>query len=193
MLSERITALFTLLQCSNTDIARYAGCSSGNISKLKTGNRTPKPESRSISVLLDGVYRYADYENMLTDLKDLCGSSDTSRGDLIPHLHAWLFETDDIVLPAMTSTPKSKKDHVLRKQRFGDRLNRILTLLNISNAQFGALLNIDVSLVSRYRSGIYSPHRNEKLSDKISEVIVNRAVKTGKEKGQMRKDRNRKK
>ena len=32
MLSERITAIFTLLHCNNTEIARYAGCSSGNIS-----------------------------------------------------------------------------------------------------------------------------------------------------------------
>ena len=36
MLSERISAIFTLLHCNNTEIARYAGCSSGNISKLKT-------------------------------------------------------------------------------------------------------------------------------------------------------------
>ena len=68
MLSDRITALFTLLGCKNTDIARYAGCSSGNISKLKTGNRAPKPESRSIAALADGVYGYADYENMLPAL-----------------------------------------------------------------------------------------------------------------------------
>lgn len=43
MLSERITRLFSVLQCNNTKIARFAGCSSGNISKLKTatGRRSP--------------------------------------------------------------------------------------------------------------------------------------------------------
>lgn len=61
MLSDRIETLFTLLQCNNTDIARYAGCSSGNISKLKSGNRVPKPASRTIAALAEGVYRYADY------------------------------------------------------------------------------------------------------------------------------------
>jgi hypothetical protein len=65
MLSDRITALFSLLQCSNTEIARFAGCSSGNISKLKTGNRIPKPTSRSIAALAEGVCGYADYENLL--------------------------------------------------------------------------------------------------------------------------------
>ena len=51
MLSERITAIFTLLHCNNTEIARYAGCSSGNISKLKTGRRSPKSSSPSIASL----------------------------------------------------------------------------------------------------------------------------------------------
>lgn len=180
MLSERISTLFTLLGCSNTDIARFAGCSSGNISKLKTGNREPKPTSRSITAFVNGVYRYADYENMLPALQALCGCPDLTQNTLLPALIAWLYGTDEIVLPARAATPKSKKIQSQRRQSFGERLNRAITLLGLSNSQLATLLNIDVSLVSRYRSGIYSPHRNKRLAAKLSDALLSRARRTGK-------------
>ena len=180
MLSERISTLFTLLGCSNTDIARFAGCSSGNVSKLKTGNREPKPASRSIASFVDGIYRYADYENMLPALQALCRSSDTTRDALLPALISWLYGTDEIVLPAHAATPKSKRIRMLQRQSFGERLDRAVTLLELSNSQLAALLNIDVSLVSRYRKGIYSPHGNTRLAKKLSGVLISRAERSGK-------------
>ena len=180
MLSERITALFALLQCGNTDIARYAGCSSANISKLKTGYRNPRPTSPSVMHLVNGVYGYADYENMLGLLAELCGTMDTSRESIIPALIGWLFESRDIALPRSTATPKSKRTQSYRLQRFGEKLDEAMTLLEISNGQLAAALNIDASLVSRYRSGVYSPLRNERLSEALSAVLLSRARKRGK-------------
>ena len=180
MLSERISALFTLLGCSNTDIARFAGCTSGNISKLKTGNREPKPTSRSIAALARGVYRYADYENMLPALQELCGCADVTQDSLIPALIAWLYGTGKIVLPAHAATPKTKRLQTQRRKSFGDRLDCAVNLLGLSNSQLAALLNIDVSLVSRYRSGIYSPHGNERLAAKLADVLLSRSKRLGK-------------
>ena len=180
MLSERISALFTLLHCNNTEIARYAGCSSGNISKLKTGRRAPKSSSPAIASLVSGIYGYADYENMLPALQEICGCADTNRETLLPALIAWLYETDEIVLPVLTDAPKSKRTQKLRRQRFGERLDRAVTLLNLSNNKLAAQLSIDVSLVSRYRSGIYSPHGNDRLAGKLSDVLFSHAQQRGK-------------
>ncbi|MCQ4808023.1 hypothetical protein NE626_14600 [Intestinimonas massiliensis] len=179
MLSDRITALFALLQCNNTQIARFAGCSSGNISKLKTGNRVPKPTSRSITSFVNGVYGYADYENMLPLLEELCGAENTSRETLIPALIAWLYDTENLSLPHSAVTPKSKQVQARQRQIFGERLDRVMTLLSLSNGRLAALLNIDVSLVSRYRSGIYSPHENNRISEKLSTVLMEHAKKKG--------------
>ena len=95
MVSERVIALFSLLQCNNTQIARFAGCSSGNISKLKTGNREPKPGSRSIAAFAEGVYGYAEDENLLPVLAELCHAPDITREALAPALTAWLFGPGD--------------------------------------------------------------------------------------------------
>ncbi len=180
MLSDRITALFSLLQCSNTEIARFAGCSSGNISKLKTGNRIPKPTSRSIAALAEGVCGYADYENLLPVLAELCGVENTDREALIPALIGWLYETKDVELPSRPVTLRSKQLLAQKRRQFGERLDQVMTLLDLSNGQLASLLNIDVSLVSRYRTGVYSPHGNERLSERLSGLLADRAGRIGK-------------
>ncbi len=179
MLSDRITALFSLLQCNNTQIARYALCSPGNISKLKTGNRVPRPASRSIASLAGGVYSYADYENLLPLLAELCGVEKTDRETLIPALIGWMYETRDTALPSRSVTPKSKQAKLRQRQTFGERLDQAMTLLELSNGQLASLLNMDASMVSRYRTGLYSPQGNDRLSDRLAAALLDRAGKKG--------------
>lgn len=181
MLSERIATLYALLQCSNTDIARYASCSSGNISRLKSGCRVPKPQSRTIALFANGVYGYADYENMLPTLCELCGAEDGTREALIPALVAWLYETDAVSLPPHAAVPKSKRTKELRRRAFGERLDRAMNVLTLTNGRLAALLNTDASLVSRYRSGVYSPHGNERMSERLTAILISLAKKHEKE------------
>lgn len=178
MLSDRIAKLFALLQCSNTDIARFAGCSPSNISRLKSGGREPRPKSRSIARLADGVYGYADYENMLSVLCELCGTEDRRPEALIPAIISWLYGTKDFDIP-QTVTPKSKRAQGRRRQSFGEKLDRVMALLDLSNVQLAAPLNIDASLVSRYRSGTHAPHGNRQITARLSEVLFSRAKKQG--------------
>ncbi len=178
MLSEKIAVLYKLLQCNNTDIARYAGCSPGNISRLKTGNRAPGPESRSIRVFAEGVYGYADYENMLPVLQKLCGAADASRETLIPAVIAWLFGAESTAPLPQGTVPKSRLERDQLRQSFGTKLDSVMTLLDITNGQLASLLNVDPSLVSRYRSGLYSPHGNPRLSEKLSLLLLSRAQKS---------------
>ncbi|MCR5107417.1 MAG: helix-turn-helix domain-containing protein [Lachnospiraceae bacterium] len=188
MLSGRIKTLYEVLKCNNTDIARFARCSSGNISRLKSGNRVPKPESRTIALFVNGIYDYADYENLLPQLLRLIGISDRSdqtledlnRENVTTRLAAWLYDVDKVVLPPGDILPKSRKLKESRLKNFGNRLDRIMNLLNLTNGQLASHLNIDPSLVSRYRSGIYSPYGNESLSEKMSEYLLIRAEKAGK-------------
>ena len=180
MLSKRIATLYKLLQCNNSLLARYAGCTPGNISRLKSGARTPKPSSRTISLFAQGVYSYADYENMLPILADLCGAADTSRESLIPALIGWLYGTEETALPLQTVTPRSKHTRVLRRKLFGEKLDRAMILLELSNVQLATLMRVDISLISRYRSGIYSPYGNEPMAEMLCGILLDRAERNGK-------------
>ena len=183
MLTERIGILYRLLQCNNTDISRFAGCSPGNISRLKSGNRLPAPQSRTITAFVSGVYGYADYENLLGSLCELCGAAEPTREAIVPALTAWLFDTDEASLPAQLPVPKSRQERKTRLKNFGSRLDRAMILLEMTNNQLAGLLNVDDSLVSRYRNGVYSPYGNTLLSERLSDVLFSRAEKLGKTDG----------
>ena len=176
MLSSRISKLFRLLQCTNTDIARFAGCSPSNISRLKSGMRDVGPDSRSVRRLVEGVYRYADYENMMTVLCELCGTEDRRADTLIPALLDWLYAESDFS-PTRTVIPRSKKTQEIRLRSFGDRLDQTMILVELSNSLLASALNVDDSLVSRYRSGIYHPNRNERIKERLSEILLLQAKK----------------
>lgn len=181
MLSERLTELFLLLQCTNSDIARFADCSPSNISRLKSGTREPSPNSRSIARLTEGIYRYADFENMLDVICDLCGIQDSRSDVLIPALTTWLYG-DRRYVPPQTITPKSKQEKISRQQSFSERLDKVMQFLDYSNSRLAADLNVDPSLVSRYRTGIYHPNRNEQIKAHLTELILDKAEKTGRTK-----------
>lgn len=181
MLSERLTDLFMLLQCTNSDIARFAGCSPSNISRLKSGTREPSPGSRSIERLTEGIYRYADYENMLDVLCGLCGIQDPRSDVLIPALITWLYSDQGYVSQQIV-TPKSKQEKISRQQSFSERLDKVMQLLDYSNSRLAGDLNVDPSLVSRYRTGIYHPNRNEMIKSRLIELIFDKAEKSGRKK-----------
>ena len=178
MLSERITELFRLLQCSNSDIARFAGCSPSNISRLKSGLREPSAHSRAILRLVQGIYRYADHENLLPLLCELCEADKAGPDDLIPAVVTWLYEEQTYELPTPRQ-PRSRQEKARRQKSFGERLDQAMTVLDYSNGRLAADLNVDASLVSRYRAGIYHPNRNVQIRDSLVELLLSRAEKLG--------------
>ncbi|MBO4265807.1 MAG: helix-turn-helix transcriptional regulator, partial [Lachnospiraceae bacterium] len=99
---------------------------------------------------------------------------------VVTSLTDWLYDTGDIAYhPSGKIIPKSKKIRRIKRQNFGERLDRAMVLLDLSNSQLALLLSVDPSLVSRYRSGIYSPHDNKQLYDKLSNILYERAEKNG--------------
>ena len=177
MLSDRITTLFELLSCSNTDIARYADCSPSNISRLKSGSRMPAPDSRTITKLAEGIWQYADHENMQNVLCQLTNAGSTKKEQLIPALITWLYDTKKMNLPK-TPPPESRQQKAYLRLNFGYRLDHVMKLLGLSNVQLASQLNIDASLVSRYRNGVHSPHGNPSIIKRLSEFIYVQAIQT---------------
>ena len=178
MLSQRMADLFRLLQCTNSDIARFAGCSPSNVSRLKSGVREPRQDSRAVWRLAQGVYRYADDENLLSLLCQLCGVEDARPDALIPAVITWLYQDQPYQLPQRVQ-PKSKREEADRLQNFGARLDRTMTLLEYTNGKLAADLNVDASLVSRYRAGIYHPNRNATIRGHLVAMLLARANRLG--------------
>lgn len=179
MLSEKITSLFELLSCTNAEIAHYADCDRSYISHIRRGSRNPSPSSRAIARIVEGVYRYADHENMLSVLCELCRTDSDSREVLLPALVAWLFDAEETELPQIAKIPKKKSRKEAKAAEthdFGEKLDAVMQLLELSNARLARSLNVDNSLVSRFRCGVRSPLGNEQMAGEIVAILLDRAV-----------------
>ncbi len=174
MLSERLKILFDLLSCSNTDVARFAGCSPSNISRLVTGNRTPKPTGRSVIRLVGGIYGYAEHEGRLSVLCEFCGVRETDRETVLPALISTLFGTE--IAPGAVFPLRRPLSREARCRTFGEKLDRVMTLLDFSNARLARTVNVDDSLISRFRGGLRSPLGNERLAVRLADALFLRAV-----------------
>lgn len=177
MLSERISVVFNYLGCNNSDVARFAECSPSLISRLRTGNRIPQPSSSSIMLLTEGIYKFSDNCNRLDVLCEICSSKSSNKEQLIPKIVSWLFENDDIKIQ-LSIKPSKQSYKKTMALSFGDRLNAVMNILNLSNSRLARQLNIDDSHISRFRNGIRSPVSNPTLSKSLATTLLLRTKET---------------
>lgn len=179
--NERIQALFHLLQCNNTQIAHYAGCSQSHISRLRSGKRSFSPKHEMMLRFAQAVYSYAREEELLPVLMKLLRESDDSEETVTKALIAWLYDTNAYELPE-SQTPKSREEGRLAKESFGQRLSLIQSSLGISNVALASMAKTDSSLISHYRSGYTSaPKEKTSLYYELPASLYSYAQRTMKE------------
>ena len=173
MFTKRVEQLISALNCTNSEIAKHANCVPSNISRLRTGSRIPSPDSRTVLRLIDGAFSYADDHNMLHVLCELCGSSKAdSSAEIKDNLVQWLFINSDLDT-AYVGTELKIKNKVLFRY-FGDKLNAVMNMLELSNIRLAKQVNIDPSYISRFRTGVRTPKYNLPLLDSICNYLLDR-------------------
>lgn len=166
LFQERIKELFDTLNASNQEIARCADCTPSSISRLRSGARKPSPQSPTVDKLVTGVIHYATLHGKMSELDTLIGEC-ASDEQLDTAIRKWLYadekETDYVIgSDGEISTPFPT---------FGEKLNMIMLLTNLSNIRLSRLVNVDSSYISRFRNGIRTPKSNPELFDRICQTL----------------------
>ncbi len=194
MFTNRVIKLLGNIGASNTDIALLSGGNASNISRLRTGARTPKKGSPTVARLVDGVYHYAERENTIPFLCALVNSSSGNEENIKRDIEEWLYdETEEdepedatdiyYIKRAMfrTEEQERKKERKRREKKeinsmFAERLDSVMNLLDLSNIRLARAVNIDPSQISRLRTGVRFPKANHALSDEICEFLFTKAL-----------------
>lgn len=171
---ERIDSMYKALGCTNTDIARCLGCAQSSISRVRSGNRDYTPSSKPVINFAEGVYIFADKNNQLNLLCDLCGCDNRDRGTLIGALISWLFngESDKGGNELRVKSNKRRQKTIV----FGKRLNAVMNLLELSNIRLAKKINIDTSIISRFRNGVRTPR--PPISEILAKELLKQAAKS---------------
>ena len=176
MLNEKLKNLMKLLEVNNPKLAECAGFDRTNISKMVSGARVPAPGSATSQKLINALFKYADENGRIEALAKEVGVEAPDNAELIKRaVESYLYEE--------YSEPEKSRRVYDRKQvyrMFGEKLDALMTIADLSNIRLSRLVSVDASLISRYRTGIRTSQSNKQLTEKICSVIFERIVKAKK-------------
>ena len=145
---EKLNLILEELDASNSQIASQAGFDRTNLSHFRSGKRIPEKNGTAAKKLVNGLLQYAQKEGKLPQLKVLIGFKSISgdgckpgnaQDELSEAFLNWLFEgVDD---DSSIEKEKNREDAIA----FGERFDRVMKLVEISNNRLAQLLNVDAS------------------------------------------------
>ena len=170
MFSERLNRILTLLDVTSGDFARFTGCDKSYISRMTSGARVPKNGGAGAWRIVDGIYASADEKGKTAGICELISCKDQNSADGIKsQIMAWLYDGEEVT-DKKSKAPKDKVPYRV----FGEKLNAVMELAEISNIRLGNLVNIDTSYISRFRNGLRSPKSNPCTMDAICTALLRR-------------------
>ena len=170
MFSEKLNKILTLLDVTSGDFARFAGCDKSYISRLSCGARVPKNGGAGAWRIVDGIYASADEKGKTAGICELISCKGQNSADAIKaQIMAWLYDGEEVT-DKKSKAPKDKVPYRV----FGEKLDAVMELAEISNIRLGNLVNIDTSYISRFRNGLRSPKSNPRTMDAICTALLRR-------------------
>lgn len=141
--NEKINSLIEELDITNSEFAKACGLGSSFTSRLKTGKRIPLKNSNTLIKLSEG------FEEIIIQK----GKKDY----YLSHLNNGIYLRDKLYNyfneDLHISETKIKNDN----KKFSINLAKIMALLDINNSSLAIKLNVDASLISKYKTGVRVP------------------------------------
>lgn len=158
MLKDRVREVLTTINASNLELANHIGYSPSNISRLRSGKLSPAYDSSSINKFITGVIEYAELNGTSYELNRLIDGNT---------LLDYLYQDETKLNNASDIAPFSN---------FGEKLNSIMNLLNLNNKKLSTMINVDASMISRFRNGHRTPAKNPIITDILCQALVDEIV-----------------
>lgn len=170
--TDRTNRIFHVLGCSNAEIARISKIDPSLVSRFRTGSRKPRATSTQFKQLCKGIISYAQEYSLMDELIPGCflSNKEDPEDELISYL----------VKKAERSNLYTRPSHTTYNM-FSEKLNVLMNRLDITNIRLARALNIDTSLVSRYRKGLRTPPKNSTLMANLCGYLYKAAKMNGSE------------
>ncbi len=166
---QRLNLIFDVIGCSNAGIARAARIDPSLISRFRTGARIPRRSPQQLARLCEGLASAALEKGAVEYLKERCGLP--GRAGLAEELGAFL-------MPVGHGEGKDGGN-----LPFHEKLSLLMAMTGTASVRLAEALDIDGSLVSRYKSGKRLPPRDGGLLERLSGYLYGRVLERGCESG----------
>ena len=171
MFCDKLNGMLSALGLqNNSEIGRLIGCHPSYISRIRTGHKDPSPSSRGVLNLVQSLYAYAEGAGKLEELARVVGVAPGGQDTDWPlAMKQYLYEGEnESPLPKSTGRNSANNE---RNSLFATRLTMVMEAAGLSNARLARFLNVDSSIISRYRNGKRSPHSKRHFVSSLCETL----------------------
>ena len=171
MFTERINELISeVCRTTTGEFSKISGYDRSYISHIRIGDRTPKRGRGSVERLVQAVCTCAEKKNALDALRQRVGAPPASTdAELRDAVAAWLFDGQDT-----SQGKKSERKQRIRTSSFGSRLGLAMDLADVSAMRLARSVNVDASLLVKYRSGLRVPQMNHPIIRSLAAALAAR-------------------
>lgn len=162
-MNTRLDELMKAMFLSNTALAELSGYDRSYISYIRRGERKPAEDTevwQRLGAALRKELEKEEYKEVLASIRTELGETDDA------FLASWLFREEEISFPLKKRRRgRAKKERSRREDlhSFGEKLGVLMKTLELSNVMLAKALNVDSSLISRFRTGVRSPEGNREM------------------------------
>lgn len=144
MFNEKLNDYMAMLGCSGRELAKYSGISEASVSRYKSGERVPAPESEDLCGLCRGICAAAA----------AAGTEGISYDSVFEELNGIAAES------------------AFNYEAFRIKFDMLCTALSVKISDMAKKLKYDSSYISRIRSGSRKPAKPEKFAYATAEYVV---------------------
>lgn len=175
MFTERFNELLSAV-CGITtgEFARITGYDRSYVSHLRNGDRVPKRGRIAAERLARAVCVCAAEKNALAPLGERVGAPGAAGDELCAAVADWLFDGES-ESAGKKAGPKQRR----RSGSFGGRLALAMELANVSATRLARAVNVDASLLVKYRSGLRVPQVNHPIIRSLAAALATRIYVLG--------------
>ncbi len=163
---EKIGLVLKELGVSRTELARASGLDASLISRFYNGERIPSRFSPQLDKLSMGVAALALKQKSQNKICALCGAPECGEVSAISDaVNAWINMPDSSLRPQRAhklQRPLVSTQHH-GEGAFAEKLDALIRAAEVTNTSLARHLNVDASLISRFRSGVRVPGANKRL------------------------------
>lgn len=175
MFTEKFNTLWKELNIqTDLEFSRYLNCERSYVNRMRRGDRVPGVRGKTAERLVDGFYLYAqDHDKEKELLKILKIDGDLKELEVKRRIREYLFE----IKYTSTMLDKNGKTYSVNyragyKMRFGEKLSAVMKCLEITNVKLAKMVNLDASVISRYKNGVTMPKKNSDIADVLCERLL---------------------
>lgn len=180
MFTERFNELLdSVLQLTTTEFAVMSGYDRSYLTHLRNGDRIPRPGYGAVKRLARTICDCAGKTGRTQRLCERIGISPLADADDISAaVEAWLLEGEPIPVRKNAAKERARSNKRLMYP-FGKRLNAAMELADMSNQGLARALNVDSSLIRKWRSGLRVPRVGHPMIHEIGVILGSRIFSLG--------------